>query len=125
MKRLQHPNVVELHEVIDDEDLDQLFLVMEYVSGGTLQSVIDKNLCKTPKQYRHLMIQLLKAIEYLHHARITHGDLKPENILIRKTQDSNLGILKIADFGVSRELGLSKSTMLNQQGTPAYSAPDR
>lgn len=97
MKKLKHPNLVSLIEVLDDPNEDRLFLVLEFVDGGSLmkdemtgQDSIEESLA------RHYFRQILSGIEYLHYHGIVHRDIKPSNILINKN-----GVVKISDFGVS------------------------
>eukprot|EP00514_Thraustochytrium_sp_LLF1b_P000377 CAMPEP_0184515496 /NCGR_PEP_ID=MMETSP0198_2-20121128/4525_1 /TAXON_ID=1112570 /ORGANISM="Thraustochytrium sp., Strain LLF1b" /LENGTH=756 /DNA_ID=CAMNT_0026905751 /DNA_START=431 /DNA_END=2701 /DNA_ORIENTATION=+ len=97
MKKLKHPNIVQLHEVLDLPHHNRLFLVMQYVNGGP---VMDERLVgNTPleeNKARDLFGQLIKGLEYLHFHGIVHRDIKPSNLLVTRT-----GLLKINDFGVS------------------------
>lgn len=104
MKRLVHPNIVTLYEVLDDPNEDRLFLAMEVVSGGALmrdealhnsgsrtaRAPISEQLAKS--YFR----QLVSGLEYLHYHGIIHRDIKPSNLLVTRE-----GVLKISDFGVS------------------------
>lgn len=105
MKKLRHPNIVRLYELIDDQEEDRLFCIMEYVEGGQLMEWNEKQnkyVRPGPKDYyteaesRKIFRQILSGLEYLHLHRVVHRDLKPENLLV-----SLEGIVKIADFGVA------------------------
>jgi len=120
MRDLNHPNIVSALEIIDDPDSDDIFLVLEYVEGGTLTQYLNEDnplpLC------RSFVRDILKGLEYLHNQRIIHGDIKPDNILI-KIQDKRK-ILKLADFGVSKTISECNSFMSKIETTPAYQAPE-
>ncbi|EEY68128.1 protein kinase [Phytophthora infestans T30-4] len=107
MKKLHHPNLLNLLEVFDD-DSETLVLMLEYApSGQVMQWFPEEKLykrskgknernCFTEEELRACVRQLLLGLEYLHENNICHRDLKPENILVG--QD---GTFKIADFGVA------------------------
>jgi serine/threonine protein kinase len=97
MKKLVHPNLVALHEVLDDPNEDKLFLVMELVSGGpVMQDKLEGQEPLPEESARSYFRQLLRGLEYLHFHGIVHRDIKPSNLLV-----NNRGVLKISDFGVS------------------------
>ncbi|XP_066585927.1 calcium/calmodulin-dependent protein kinase kinase 1 isoform X2 [Prorops nasuta] len=118
LKKLDHPNVVKLVEVLDDPDEDNLYLVFELVERGeVLQVPTDKPLDEQTarKNFRDVIM----GIEYLHYQRIVHRDIKPSNLLV----DSE-GRVKIADLGVSAELRASGELLSGPAGTPAFAAPE-
>lgn len=118
LKKLDHPNVVKLVEVLDDPDEDNLYLVFELVQKGeVLQIPTDKPLDEETarKNFRDVVM----GIEYLHYQRIVHRDIKPSNLLV----DSD-GRIKIADLGVSAELRASGELLSGPAGTPAFAAPE-
>ncbi|XP_015185444.1 PREDICTED: serine/threonine-protein kinase pakA isoform X2 [Polistes dominula] len=118
LKKLDHPNVVKLVEVLDDPDEDNLYLVFELVQKGEiLQIPTDKPLDEDTarKNFRDVVM----GIEYLHYQRIVHRDIKPSNLLV----DSD-GRIKIADLGVSAELRASGELLSGPAGTPAFAAPE-
>lgn len=84
---------------------DNLYLVMEYLNGGDLFSLLKKVGCLDEDVARIYIAELVLALEYLHSLGIVHRDLKPDNILI--AQD---GHIKLTDFGLSK-IGLINSTM--------------
>jgi len=96
MKRLWHPKIVKLYEVIDTSWY--VYLMLEYCRGKSLQDLIrswgDKKFDEN--ESRFLIKQLLLAIEYLHSRKIVHWDIKLENMILN--EDLNL---KIIDFGFS------------------------
>ncbi|KAK0166847.1 hypothetical protein PV327_004327 [Microctonus hyperodae] len=118
LKKLDHPNVVKLVEVLDDPDEDNLYLVFELIQKGeVLQLPTDKPLDEETarKNFRDIVL----GVEYLHYQRIVHRDIKPSNLLV----DSE-GNVKVADLGVSAELRASGELLSGSAGTPAFAAPE-
>ena len=117
--RFQHPNIVQVFEVGENDDLD--YLVLEYVSGGGLDRKLSGSL-QNPGESAQLLESLARAIHYAHQRGIVHRDLKPANVLL--TED---GIPKITDFGLAKLLerddGLTNVGEL--MGTPSYMAPEQ
>jgi serine/threonine protein kinase len=97
MKKLAHPNLVTLREVMDDPNEDRLFLVLEFIDGGPIFDDSLENHTPLPEHTaRNYMRQLLLGLEYLHYHGIIHRDIKPSNLFVTKS-----GNLKIGDFGLS------------------------
>ncbi|SHF15525.1 serine/threonine protein kinase [Microbulbifer donghaiensis] len=96
LAQLNHPNIVQLHDVL--EEGDSIALVMEYVEGTTLQQWMREH---TPslQQKLDLLIQICNGLTEAHSLGIIHRDLKPDNILI-----TNSGVAKITDFGIAKSL---------------------
>ncbi|CUM65431.1 uncharacterized protein PRCAT00003070001 [Priceomyces carsonii] len=128
MKECNHPNVVNLHQVIDDLKFDKILLILEYCKFGDIDwrrynHYNEKYNKKNGLTMNKILRDVINGLEYLHDfKRIIHRDLKPSNLLIDEHNT-----IKISDFGVSlilenninddRELG---KTM----GTPAFFAPE-
>jgi len=131
MKKISHPNVIKVHDVIDSPR--QLYIVLEYANGGELFDLIIKNGAFDETQARQIFRQIVEAIAFLHDKGIAHRDLKPENILVvtpnthhsRRTGGLSKmkSIMKITDFGLSRMVGPT-SFMKTMCGTPQYLAPE-
>ncbi|XP_039361279.1 calcium/calmodulin-dependent protein kinase kinase 2 isoform X4 [Mauremys reevesii] len=118
LKKLDHPNVVKLVEVLDDPSEDHLYMVFELVKQGPVMEVpAIKPL--TEDQARFYFQDLIKGIEYLHYQKIIHRDVKPSNLLVGED-----GHIKIADFGVSNEFKGTDALLTNTVGTPAFMAPE-
>jgi len=117
--RLQHPNIVQVYDVGQIEELP--YFTQEYVSGGTLTQKIANQLLEH-QETATAMLTLSKAIAYAHGKGIIHRDLKPSNILIAED-----GALKIADFGLARRT--EDQSHLTRDGTivgtPSYMAPEQ
>ncbi|GAX78183.1 hypothetical protein CEUSTIGMA_g5625.t1 [Chlamydomonas eustigma] len=120
LKRLDHPNIVKLHEVINPSTGSYMMLVMENMEGGTVQETSmqrDFRSFDEEAAWRYFR-QACCGLDYLHFNGVMHGDLKPENMLV-----SAAGALKIADFGSSRVIGDAHSCS-KLSCTPAFQAPE-
>ncbi|KAF5901981.1 MAP/microtubule affinity-regulating kinase 4 isoform X6, partial [Clarias magur] len=116
MKSLNHPNIVQLFEVIETEK--SLYLIMEYASGGEVFDYLVAHGRMKEKEARGKFRQIVSAVHYCHQKKIVHRDLKAENLLL--DADSNI---KIADFGFSNEFTLG-SKLDTFCGSPPYAAPE-
>jgi serine/threonine-protein kinase len=118
--RLQHPNIVQIHEVGEQEGLP--YLSLEFVDGGSLDKRIG-GIPQAPRDAAQLTETLARAIHFAHHQGIVHRDLKPANILL--TPD---GVPKISDFGLAKRLEEGDSSRTRSGtilGTPSYMAPEQ
>jgi serine/threonine-protein kinase len=117
---LSHPNIVTVHDFGLDQD--QLFIVMEFVPGEDLKTLIKQRGRFTPEEAVPLLIQACAGIGYAHRAGLVHCDVKPQNMLVTPDQR-----LKVTDFGISRAL----STVHPEEqadvvwGSPQYFAPEQ
>ncbi|RCN26700.1 kinase domain protein [Ancylostoma caninum] len=116
MKQLDHPNIVKLYQVMENEQT--LYLVLEYASGGEVFDYLVAHGRMKEKEARVKFRQIVSAVQYLHSKNIIHRDLKAENLLL----DADMNI-KIADFGFSNQftLGNKLDTFC---GSPPYAAPE-
>ncbi len=127
LARLAHPHIVRVHEYLDRDG--QPVLVMEYVSGGTLEQRLDGPL--PPAEAARLVAILAWAVHAAHEAGIVHRDLKPANVLmdapVEGSADNVLGgFPRISDFGLADLLGEPGQTLSGVVlGTPAYMAPEQ
>ena len=120
LKLCHHPNVVRLLDHLENEDY--IFIVMEYIEGGTLgQYFKKKNFNFSERQASTIMSQIASGVKYLHKYGIVHRDLKPDNIMI--TQQNDFGVIKIMDFGLSKIVS-TQETMVDGYGTLSYVAPE-
>ncbi|KAJ3165319.1 MAP microtubule affinity-regulating kinase 1 [Irineochytrium annulatum] len=116
MRLLDHPNIIQLFEVMETKK--ELFLVLEYAAGGEVLDYIVAHGRLKEKEARRFIRQIVSALEYCHNLKIAHRDLKAENLLL----DADLTI-KISDFGLSNVFDNSK-TLGTCCGSPVYSAPE-
>ena len=120
LKLCHHPNVVRLLDHLENEDY--IFIVMEYIEGGTLgQYFKKKNFNFSERQASSIMSQIANGVKYLHRYGIVHRDLKPDNIMI--TQQNDFGVIKIMDFGLSKIVS-TQEKMVDGYGTLSYVAPE-
>jgi serine/threonine protein kinase len=105
MKKMRHPNIVQLLECIDDPEADAVYLVMQYVPDGPIVKLSDSGTCAAlPLSDVAVCVkQLVSALYYMHHKKgVCHGDIKPDNILVKRSHDGGEPKAFFADFGVSR-----------------------
>ena len=117
--RLQHPNIVQIHEVGNADG--HHYCALEFIDGGSLARKLDGKPLPAPEAAK-LVEVLARAMHLAHSRNVVHRDLKPANILL--TAD---GIPKISDFGLARQLDTDSGethagTVL---GTPSYMAPEQ
>ncbi len=119
--RLSHPGIVTIFDVGEEPENRAPYIVMEYVTGHSLEKLLSQNDRKLPLYVAlQLTHELAGALDYAHAQGVVHRDLKPANILI--TAD---GRAKIADFGVAK-LNLANHTLAGRVlGTPAYMSPEQ
>ncbi|TYJ19997.1 hypothetical protein E1A91_A09G230500v1 [Gossypium mustelinum] len=118
MRRLRHPNIVKLIEVLATKT--KVYFVMEFAKGGELFTRISKGRFSEDLSRRYFQ-QLISAVRFCHSRGVFHRDLKPENLLL----DENWN-LKITDFGLSAVTDQIRPDGLLHTlcGTPAYVAPE-
>ena len=116
---LDHPNIVGIYDVGEDDG--NYFIVMEYVEGQTLKSLIKKRGSLTLAEVIDIMTQLTSGISHAHSKGIIHRDIKPQNILILDD-----GLVKIADFGIAHALNSNELTETNSvMGSVHYLPPEQ
>lgn len=118
MRRLRHPNIVRLQEVLANQK--KIYFVLEFAKGGELFSKVAKSRFSEDLSRRYFQ-QLISAIGYCHSRGVYHRDLKPENLLLDEHWN-----LKVTDFGLSAVTDMVQSDGLlhTMCGTPAYVAPE-
>jgi tetratricopeptide (TPR) repeat protein len=116
---LDHPNIVQVHEVGEHEGLP--YFTMELVEGGSLREKIERHIL-FPREAASIVASLAEAIAVAHESGIVHRDLKPANVLL--TRDD---VPKIVDFGLARWIdGDSSLTETGANlGTPSYMSPEQ
>ncbi|CAL9134991.1 unnamed protein product [Musa textilis] len=124
LRRLRHPHIIRLHEVLASRS--KVYLVLELAKGGELFSRVEDRGHLPEDLCRRLFRQLVSAVAYSHSRGVFHRDLKPENLLLDEAGD-----LKVSDFGLAALRSSSSSEgddgellLHTQCGTPAYVAPE-
>jgi len=114
---LSHPNIVSVLTAEKQDDV--FFIVMEYVTGETLEHVIIREGPLELTRALDFSCQICNAVDHAHRAGILHRDLRPGNMLV-----SDTGMLKVTDFGTSRflEIAAHGTTII---GSPPYMAPEQ
>lgn len=120
MRKLNHDNIIRLHEVYESDN--HIYLVLELLNGGELFERIVQKGQYTEKDSCILMKKLLSALAYMHSKGIMHRDIKPENLIL-KDSDNDWNV-KIADFGLATNVNPSNDYLFKRCGTPGYVAPE-
>lgn len=116
LKLFRHPHIIKMYEVINTST--DIFMVMEYVSGGELFDYIVKKGRLEVGESRKFFQQIISGVDYCHRHMVVHRDLKPENLLLDQR-----GNVKIADFGLSNMM--KDGDFLDTScGSPNYAAPE-
>jgi len=116
---LSHPNIVEMYDVGEDDG--KYFIVMEYVDGTTLKSLIKRRGSLTLPEVIDIMLQLTSGLSCAHDSYIIHRDIKPQNVLILDD-----GRVKITDFGIAMALNSNELTQTNSvMGSVHYLPPEQ
>lgn len=118
MARLSHPNIVTVHDAGEDEG--RLYIIMEYVPGGTLKLWMARGM--SPRDVVHVVNEVASALSYAHSMSIVHRDVKPVNVLL----DAN-GRAVLSDFGIAKVLETSAALTHAGAGvgTPEYMSPEQ
>ena len=118
--KMSHPNIVGMYDV--GQDGDTRYIVMEYVRGVTLESLIRQNGTIRPQRAVQITLKILQALGHAHKNNIVHRDIKPQNILV----DAD-GRVKVTDFGIARMVGTSTATLNGQNilGSVHYFSPEQ
>lgn len=118
LKKLIHPNIMQIFEFFEDKK--NFYIITEFCEGGELFDKIVEKGTFNENEAADIMRQLLSAVNYIHLNSIVHRDLKPENILLDLKKQN---IIKIIDWGTARFYEKDKK-MNRISGTPYYIAPE-
>jgi len=120
--RLNHPNVIQVHDVGNEGDVH--YFSMEHVDGKTLREMLKEQSSIPLTRLLHYINQTALALDYAHQNGIVHRDIKPDNIMITHEDE-----IKVADLGIAKSMQeATSSTHIEGRvvfGTPHYMAPEQ
>jgi predicted Ser/Thr protein kinase len=124
--RILHPNVAAVFDYGESDKI--VYLVMEYVDGQSLSSILQKEGALDPRRAIDLARQVADGLHAAHELGIVHRDLKPDNVIVT-TNRSGKEIAKVVDFGIAKAVNDSKEDALTKSGlvigTPEYMSPEQ
>ena len=126
ISEMTHPNIVRLFDFGQDDSMDLLFLVMEFIEGPSLELLLEQKGRLEQDFALEMIYQACGALTDPHANGVIHRDLKPENMLLLPMSDGSVQ-LKVVDFGVARVLSTDKRVTAKGIicGTPWYMAPEQ
>ena len=120
--KLNHPNIIAIYDCGSVGE-DVYYLIMEYVEGRDLRSMLREQLVMPVPEAIHYIRQVCSGLAYAHRKKVIHRDIKPENLML--TDD---GIIKIGDLGLAKWIGEDSGSLTQTglvMGSPFYIAPER
>lgn len=123
MFRMNHPNVVKVYGLIEEEDF--IGAVMEYLPGETLSQYYSRKGIPDNNKIKQFLIQMISALKYVHNQGLIHRDVKPSNFIVDINDN-----LKLLDFGIAKNLNAeipdyTVTGTVQQIGTPMYMSPEQ
>ena len=115
LSNFSHPFIINM--IFSFQDNNNVYLVMNLVTGGDLRYQLIKNQTFPEKHSKFLIACLVLGLEAIHANDIIHRDIKPENLIL-----NNKGYLKITDFGIAKKI--ENQILTENSGTPGYMAPE-
>ncbi len=125
--RLEHPGIIQVYDFGHTEE-GQLFLVMAYLDGPSLTSIIHREAPLPPERAIPIAVQMCEALAHAHEQGVVHRDMKPDNVIV--VQRDGIEVVKLPDFGIARVTqgegaakGMTEVGMVF--GTPEYISPEQ
>ena len=117
--RLDHPNIVTVYDVGDEQDL--AYIAMDYLKGKDLTAYCEAKTLLPIETVFEIIISVAKALAYAHEQHVVHRDIKPANIIYHPAKK----IAKLTDFGVACLTDASKTKTGTVLGSPYYMSPEQ
>lgn len=117
--RLDHPNVVTVYDVGEDQDL--AYIAMDYLKGEPLSEFCRADRLLPPAEALEVAAQVADALDYAHKQNVVHRDVKPANIVYHR----ELGVVKVTDFGVACLTDSTRTKTGTVLGSPSYMSPEQ
>ena len=119
LSNMESPYIVNMHYAFQDKE--NLYLVMDYLSGGDLRFHISRHKKFSEEQTRFFICGLILSLEYIHSNNIIHRDIKPENLVLEEN-----GYVRVTDFGIAKKntSTISVKSRVETSGTPGYMSPE-
>lgn len=116
--RLNHPNIVTIHDVGRSDGL--AYIAMEFLEGRSLREILDSGVVLSPGKAVRIAYQVAKGLAYAHQNGVVHRDIKPANIMVLRN-----GTVKITDFGIALLPCGSLTLVGTALGSPKYMSPEQ
>ena len=116
LKHLHHNFITNLY--FSFQDKDNLYLILDYYSGGDLRFYLNKNIQFNEMQIKFFVANIILSLKYLRQNNILHRDIKPENLVFDEK-----GYVNLADFGISKKIKKNRP-IKDRSGTPGYLSPE-
>lgn len=116
--RLNHPNIVTIHDVGNNDDI--AYMAMEFLEGEELRDILDAGGLLSPDRIAAIASQVADGLAFAHEHGVVHRDIKPSNIMILKN-----GVVKITDFGIALIPSSSRTMAGMILGSPKYMSPEQ
>ena len=122
MAKLRHPHIVQVYDVVEEEDTNGLWIVMDFIEGWSASAWLDEHERFEVEKAAAIAIQVCEGLAHAHEAGVVHRDIKPSNIMFDKA-----GWAWVMDLGIAREIKNTVYTLTGEQtsGTLAYMAPEQ
>jgi serine/threonine-protein kinase len=123
MIQLNHPNIVGVQELIEDDDF--VAIELEYIEGLTLKQYLEQKGALPNDEIQGLFEQMCSAVDYIHEKSYVHRDIKPSNFMLTSS-----GVIKLTDFGIAKNMDGTNSDYTGTGtgmvlGTPKYMSPEQ
>ncbi len=130
ISHVQHPNLIEVYDYVQQSSPNRVAMVMELLEGPTVAQLLDRGPLRSLDAL-NISLQLCEALSVVHKAGVVHRDIKPENVILMRpldTSSNNPPRVKLIDFGVASSENTDDAILTIDGtilGTPAYMAPEQ